>query len=242
MGLRFGRKNSEPPPLLSAAQGGDGEARNRLIEDFMPFIVKVASASAGRYLHRGVDEEISVALLAFNEAINAYDESKGGFIGFAQTVIKRRLIDHFRRRKSYNQETLLSQLDRDDAEGAQLQTQVDSIAHAEWQETQFNEIRALEIEEFRELLGSFGIDFDDLPKISPKHQDARQRAIHIAQLIAEQGEYRQHLNEKRELPVKKLVQEAGITRKILERHRKYIIAVAVILISDWPYLQSYLWE
>jgi RNA polymerase sigma factor len=202
--------------------------------------MKAASAAVGRYLHQGVDEEISVALLAFNEAINSYDSAKGGFIGFAQTVIKRRLIDYFRRQKVYSHETLLSALDSEDDEAQQLQSQVDSLAYGQWDQEQFNENRSLEIAEFRELLEGYGIDFEDLPRLSPKHYDARDRAIGIARLIAEHSEYRRHLNEKRELPVKKLVQEPGITRKILERHRKYIIAVTMILISDWPYLQSYL--
>lgn len=79
MGLGLPRRRVEPPALLSLAQAGDEGARNQLIDDFTPFILKVASQAAGRYLNLGQDEEISVALLAFNEAISAYNEKKGPF-------------------------------------------------------------------------------------------------------------------------------------------------------------------
>ena len=44
----------------------------------------------------------------------------------------------------------------------------------------------------------------------------------------------------RQLPVKYLVSELGIPRKLVERYRKYIIAVAVIHAGDYPALQEYI--
>ena len=44
----------------------------------------------------------------------------------------------------------------------------------------------------------------------------------------------------RQLPVKYLVSEFGIPRKLIERYRKYIIAVAVIHAGDYPALQEYI--
>ncbi|HBQ94712.1 MAG: RNA polymerase sigma-I factor [Firmicutes bacterium] len=239
MGFGLPQRRVRPPALLALAQAGDIEARNQLIDDFTPFVLKVASQSAGRYLTPGQDEEISVALLAFNEAISAYSEGKGTFLAFARTVISRRLIDHFRHQKSRFQEISLSELEREDSEGYALSAQVDGLAQEQWTTAQDDENRMYEIIELREKLKSYGISLAELPKLSPKHQDARNRSIHIGQLIAGTPPYRGYLEQKKELPLKELAKHPGITRKTLERHRKYIIAVVVILISDLPYLRSF---
>lgn len=242
MGLRIGPEAGGPLPLLVLAQSGDHSARDQLIGQFMPFILKAASRAAGRYLQPGADEEISVALLAFNEAIDSYNGAKGSFLGFAQTVIKRRLIDYFRRQAPAHREIPLSELETEDQPSHPLHAQVDLMAHIRWRDKQSDEARIQEISEFRELLNSFAIRFEDLPKISPRHQDARERALQISRLIASTPHYREHLWDKKALPLKDLCREPGISRKVVERHRKYIIAVAVILLSDLPYLQTYVRE
>ena len=45
---------------------------------------------------------------------------------------------------------------------------------------------------------------------------------------------------KRLLPIKELSEASGVLRKILERHRKYIIAATEILDGDFPILAGYL--
>ncbi|MDA8195201.1 MAG: RNA polymerase sigma-I factor [Thermaerobacter sp.] len=243
MGLRFGRQRAkEPILLLEAARGGDNDARNQLIHDFTPFALKIASQAAGRFLRPGVDEEVSVALMAMNEAISAYDENKGAFLGFAQTVIRRRLVDYFRRQRTRQPEVVLSELDADEESGESEPSRLDRVAHETWRLMQDEENRRAEIEEFQEILLEFGVSLADLAKLAPKHQDSRDRAIQIGRLVASTPQYRDYLAQRKELLVKGLLQEPGISRKILERHRKYIIAVAVILTHDLPYLRSYLLE
>ena len=45
---------------------------------------------------------------------------------------------------------------------------------------------------------------------------------------------------KKMLPIKELYEVSGVVKKILERHRRYIIASAEILDGDFPILASYL--
>src|SRR4029079_10454095 len=95
--------------LLLRARGGDDEARNQLLKDYMPFVAKSASQATGRYIRQGQDDEFSVALTAFNEAIERYDVERGtNFLGFADTVIKRRLIDYFRSKQAKQRDLPLS--------------------------------------------------------------------------------------------------------------------------------------
>lgn len=241
LGLRFGRKRNrhrERFPLLDAARSGDGDALNQLIHDYTPFVLKVASHAAGRFLRPGVDEEISVGLMAFNEAVTAYDENKGAFLSFAQTVIRRRLVDYFRRERSRPQEIALTEFEEvDETTGY---SSLDQVARSTWDLAQEEQDRRNEIEEFGTILAQYGMSFADLVKVAPKHQDARKRAIAIGHMVADRPEYRAHLIERHELLLKHLVKEPGVSRKTIERHRKYIIAVALILIHDLPHLQAYL--
>ena len=41
------------------------------------------------------------------------------------------------------------------------------------------------------------------------------------------------------LPLSLIEKELGIKRKKFERHRKYIIAVLLIMSGDYPYLEEY---
>src|SRR3972149_12073508 len=71
---------------------------NTLISDFKPFIASVVQKKVGRYLEYGVDDELSVGLSAFMEAVNSFDAKKGTFLSFSRLVINARVIDFFRKK------------------------------------------------------------------------------------------------------------------------------------------------
>ena len=48
------------------------------------------------------------------------------------------------------------------------------------------------------------------------------------------------LEVKRQLPIKELTLLSAVSRKTLERNRKFIIAAAIIMQGDYPHLQAYL--
>ncbi len=238
MGLHFGGQ-SLGDEMLRRARQGDRDARDALLRDFMPFILRVASQVGGRYIRTGEDEEVSVGLLAFNEAIDAYVPGRGAFLSFAQTVITRRLIDHYRRRRK-EPEVPLSELEHEEGADRPGPTVLDLAASAAWQVREADEARRAEIGELSSALAAFGIRFDDLPKHCPRHRDARERAIKLAAALAADPEMAQQLLATGVLPLAALAKATGATRKTLERHRRYIIAVALIFIHEWPELQSYL--
>lgn len=244
MGLYFGRRRSVgAPELVVRAQAGDPDAREQLIRDFTPFIMKTASQAAGRYLRPGVDEEISIGLLAFNEAIDAYRDSKGSFLQFAQTVIRRRMVDYFRRDRRRFQELPLEVDPEAGEESRKIAMQVDRAAQHAWEREQEGRARSAEIEEFQTALANFGIEFGELVKLSPKHADARQRAMAAARLVSKDELLRRYLWEHKALPLKAMegaLDRLGMSRKTIERHRRYIVAIAVLLGLDTPYLHGYL--
>ena len=67
--------------------------KNKIIQDHIPFIIKTVSDLTGRYVTLD-DDEMSIALLAFNEAIDKYDNTKGAFLAFARLVIRSRLLTY----------------------------------------------------------------------------------------------------------------------------------------------------
>ena len=84
------------------AQAGNDLMRDTLLKNYTPFILNVASSACNRYLKMGEDDEASIGLLAFNEAIDKYSPDKGAkFLTFAEVVIKRRLTDFFRKESRF---------------------------------------------------------------------------------------------------------------------------------------------
>ena len=81
---------------LAAAASGSDTAREAFIHQQEQMILKTASRASYRYITKS-DDEWSVALSAFSEAIDKYDLSRGDFIPFSQMLIKRALIDYHRR-------------------------------------------------------------------------------------------------------------------------------------------------
>jgi RNA polymerase sigma factor len=84
------------------------------------------------------------------------------------------------------------------------------------------------------------LSFSDLVENSPKHQDARKNAITAAKMLVENEELKESLFEKKRLPIKQLERKVNVSRKTIERNRKYIIAIALILSSDYVYMKEYI--
>ena len=162
MGLPFRRKKSEDNSqlysLLKLAQEGDDRARNELIQSYVPFILRIASQASRRYIDRDRDDEFSVAMLAMNEAIDRFDDSrKMNFLGFAETIIRRRLIDYFRSQKSQSRHVPWTEFDvTDDEDNVINYVEVKSSiqAHENMLEQQQ---RQMEILEYKTILEEFGL-------------------------------------------------------------------------------------
>ena len=227
--------------LVLAAQNGDSLAREKVLQDYRPFYLRVASSSCRKYLVLGRDDEASIAMIAFNEAIDSYNPEGGAsFLSFAEIVIKRRMVDFFRRQSRRADEIPLSSFESEENEDGIIQKIESKEAHAVLQIQEEAEERREEIFRLDQLLSHYGIRFSELVKISPKHQDARDRALQVARIIVNDPELLAHLTSKKSLPLKELEERVVVSRKTLERQRKYIITLTLILIGDFYHLQEYL--
>ena len=97
-----------------------------------------------------------------------------------------------------------------------------------------------EIAEMQEILGGYGFSFFDLTESSPKTEKTKRSCGTAIRTLIATAVLLAKMRLARLLPIKELSEESGVVRKILERHRKYIIAGAEILDGDFPILAGYL--
>lgn len=196
----------------------------KALEDFIRsqegFIIKAASRTSKHYITKS-DDEWSIALSAFVEAVKKYDLEKGSFMAFAELLIRRRLIDWFRINGRNNEEIHVED----------IENEPDTSRETE-------EIK-LEILALEEDLRLYGISFMDLADASPKAQKTRDACRKAINWIIENPVIINEMKESNQLPIKIIENNSGVPRKILERHRKYIIAVVEILAGDYPWLNEY---
>ncbi|RSD28250.1 RNA polymerase sigma factor SigI [Mesobacillus subterraneus] len=218
---------------------GDTALREELIDSYKPFIAKTVSSVCKRYIHES-DDEFSIGLIAFNEAIQKYSSDKGNsLLSFAEVMIKRRVIDYIRQ-QSRNQ-NLSFNLSNDPAEEEQQRSTIeDELSLDEFRKKTEQELRREEILQFQGILKDFDLSFQDLLEQSPKHADARKNAMLVAMAMVEHEELKGFLLDKKRLPIKQLEEMVKVSRKTIERNRKYIIAIALILIGDYLYLKDYI--
>ena len=91
----------------AVAAKNDLRLRENFIRDNEQTILRIASKTCNKFITRS-DDEWSVALYAFNKAIDGYSENAGDFIPYSSVVIKRALIDHYRSENRHAPETPVS--------------------------------------------------------------------------------------------------------------------------------------
>ena len=74
------------------------ENRSNFIEANKGFIYSTTSKLCKRHLIWENDEELSIALMAFNIACDKYDKTKGNFYGFGKVIIKNALDRFFQKK------------------------------------------------------------------------------------------------------------------------------------------------
>lgn len=211
----------------------DSRKRDLFIEAYKPFIAAVVSKICGSYKQYGIDEELSVGLLAFNEAIDKFD-GRGSFLSFAKLVIKSRLYDYFRFIKRHNDsESLFNE------EGRESQGVINVSVDKDIQNRQHIELNE-ELETFKKELKKYDITMPELLKSSPKHRRKRKAVNKVIDFMCTSKECLTFFNSKGNLPLKIIENNLKISRKLIEPYRKYLIASILIYQGKYNYLKEYI--
>lgn len=219
--------SSNANDLLKAAQNGDESAREELISTYQNFIKKIVLKNVTGFEVIDSRDEYSIGLIAFNEAIDAYKPGVRSFQTFAAEVIKRRLIDYMRVQSRHKGRMVTIE---DISEVSPEELRSDPMDRIETRS---------EMESFIRELSSYGITLKTLIDETPKHKDSRFICVQVAHLIVNEPELNSHFTKYRSLPVKMLLKKINKNAKTIERHRKYIIAICIILLSESDALKEY---
>ena len=216
----------------------DSKQADMLIRDYMPFI----KAEASRFLKRSVsesDDELSIAMFAFYEAIKGYSLLKGSFLKFASLKIKNKLIDYYRREKRSKGNISLESPVSDETEGICVADTLQDSRNC-YEENEIREAAAQEIAHLSEQLAEFGVSFTDIAENAPKQQRTLavcQKAVFYAR---NNPEILKEFLMTRKIPLSKLAEGAEAERKTLERHRRYLVAVLLICTNGYEILRNHI--
>lgn len=226
--------------LLSAARNGDQAAREALLDLHRSFIFRQACRVAGRFLDWRNDDELSIALMAFEEAVTQYDPARGSFLSFARQVIRNRILDYYRRERRHAVVPLDVELPDEDEDLAYSSNEVEEAWERYAAEEEQASIAA-EVAIFKEELGRFGITLSDLVRASPKHRDTKETLLRIARTLLSDPELCERFQRTRQLPLRELQARTGVSRRVLESGRRYIVAVAIVMLHpDLPRIRNYI--
>lgn len=208
----------------------DPVKRNIFLAQQREFVRKTASVHCRRPLEWGRDEELSIALIALDTAVDAYLPDKNAkFTTFASLVIRRRLTDYLRNR----------------SRRAQRELPVDELP--EWKSPEPSEDmlrmeRAWELEEFQRQISRYNISFKELAKESPRHQQVRSRLLRAIATICRDQKLLQTILDRGRLPLEQMSELTGETKKALSKRRRYLLAALLVHArrADFPFIATYL--
>lgn len=223
---------------LKQAKRGDERAREQLILHYKPYMINVAGHISKKFISWR-DEEASISLLAFNRAIDTFDENGGRhFLNYVYLLIKRDLVDFYRKEKRENHLSL----DVSNQEGESATNEQEIEKSLEQYEQQVHSAELVEeIIELDEALREYKITFEELEQYSPKHEDTRVALFEIAATFSRDSECVELLQRKKQLPIATISKKMGYKKKTLERHRKYLITLILLTIyPQWQKLSQYI--
>lgn len=220
---------------MVAAARGDSLAADELVRRFLPFI----RSETAKVIRRGVsdsDDELSVAMMAFHEAVLAYERLRGAFLPFAARAIRSRIIDFHRREQRHRGQLSLHEKNEDDRELADtLAVGTDPIS----ERTDRTAARQ-EIAHFALGLSEFGLSLTDIADNCPKQARTLSACHRALDYARGNPELLEQTVRTKKLPITSLAVGAGVERKTLERHRKYMMALLLAYTNGFEIIRGHL--
>lgn len=215
----------------------DPEAADQFIRSYMPFI----KAETARFLHRppmeGRDEELSVAMFAFYEAMTVYNPDRGAFLSLASAGIRNRLIDYFRREQKHSGQLSLDQPDSES--GKTLLEQTDPGVNDISDYTDLAGAQT-EIRQFSADLAAFGLTLTDVADSCPRQERTLNACMKVLDYAKKHPQLLEQMTRSRKLPLSQLARGSGVEKKTLERHRNYLIAILLAFTNGFEIIRDHL--
>lgn len=99
-----------------------------------------------------------------------------------------------------------------------------------------------EINAFMKELSDYKISFSSLVAKKPKKRDEREQLLAIAKYLSNNSSFKEQLVRTKKLPIKTIIQELDVPKRLIRANRYYLIAVSLLLIGPYSEIQEYLLE
>lgn len=226
---------------VQAAKSNMEEADD-LISDYMPFIKSEIAKVRKRSYDIDQSDELSVGMIAFHEAINGYSEKRGNFLSYASMLIRNRIIDFWRKNDRHNQTISIHTSSGNDDDGSSTLEGTISDDERHDEVTVIREATKEEIIELTTQMSSFGVSLTDVAESSPKQERTLEAVQHVARYVKDDKELMENFLETKRLPLAQMTEATGVSRKTIERHRKYVIALLLIYSNGYEIIRGHLAE
>ena len=216
----------------------DPDAADSLIRQYIGFIRSETVKFTHAAPENGHEDELSIAMLAFYEAVLGYDRTRGAFLSYAARAIRNRLVDYYRTEKRHGNVVSLHAPAGDGEDRPMLETlpdHRDEIADYDVRTAGQQEIR-----EFSAQLSGFGITFSDVADNCPKQERTLAACRRVLDHARAHPELLTRLVETGRLPIHELAAGSGIEKKTLERHRKYLVAILLAFTNGYEIIRGHL--
>lgn len=220
-----------------AAAKEDAQAADALISQYLPFI----RAETARFLGRPADErsedEQSIAMFAFYEAIHGYARTRGSFLKYAAASIRNRLIDYQRREARHRGTISL------EAPAGASETPVGELLadpHTPAQTLAEREATGAEIRELTAQMAAFGVSLQDVTDNCPRQRRTLAACQRVLQYARTHPALLESFLRSKRLPITELCAGTGVERKTLERHRSYLVALLLVCTNGYEIIRGHL--
>ncbi len=212
------------------------QAADDLIQQYLPFIKSETAKTLGRFPTES-DDELSIAMFAFYEAAMAYQNGRGSFLKLAATAIRNRIIDHSRKQVRHQGHLSLDTPESEDAQplGHQVADhRADLSLHQERTDAQ------AEIAHYTQQLAQFDLCLTDIAENCPKQERTMAACMEVLDYARRSPGLLQQLLSTKKLPIRQLADGAGVDKKTMERHRKYLVAILLAYTNGFEIIRGHL--
>lgn len=218
--------------VLKAQQ--DNAEAEALILEYLPFIKKrtVNIKIDGM----DYDDCLSIAMLVFMDCIKQYSQGKGSFLAYAGRCIHNRFVDLWRKESKHSAGLLQDAVGHD---GQQPEYE-SRMALEEYSRIEEKEALSQEIDLYSKEIAKLGVSIMELASISPKQERARRQCYLLAEEVTQDESLKKEFQNTHHIPRKELAGRFGISAKTIEKHRKYIMSLCILLMGDYTLIKSYI--
>lgn len=209
------------------------QATEEFIEKHIPFIISCISKFTGKYVSIENDDEYSIGMIAFVEAIEKYREEKGDFYAFSRLVIESRLKNFFEKENKNSKNKSIEDYKERGIDVLETLEKYDD-------EDTNREFTIKEINKLKEEIEEFGFGFEELVNEAPKHKDTRNKAIDISEKSSKEKDITDFMFMKKRLPIKKMSDKFEVSEKIIRKSKLFIITVIIILFRGYRNLKLWI--